>query len=311
MKRFLAAAAALPLAFLLLVPAVMAAGPALPHDGRVIISTAGDVTIPAGEHADAVIVINGTATIGGEVNTVIAVDGEAVLTGARAETIVAVRSPVTLGDGTVVSGDVMQFDSAVHKLGSADVAGATRDISADLIGLGFVLAPIFVLLFVGFAIAAVAAALIVAALAARQVRAAEAIITREPVAAFGVGLLGAFLPMALIVVLFVTIVGAPIALALLFGVWPLVAFFGYLVTGIWIGDWLLARVAGREPGERPYLAAVVGLLVLVVLGIWPFLPMIAGLFGYGAVLILAWRTFRGPLPGDRLVGRGAAMPMAT
>src|SRR5580765_5027142 len=96
MKRGFAVAASLLLAFLIFSPVVLAADPSLLHNGRVVISTAGDVTIPSGEHADAVIVVNGTATIAGEVNTVVVVDGAATLSGARTETVIAIRSPVTI-----------------------------------------------------------------------------------------------------------------------------------------------------------------------------------------------------------------------
>jgi hypothetical protein len=101
MKRLVGIAAAVPIAFVLLVPAVFAANP-LPHTGRVLVSTGGDLTLPTGEHADVVVVVNGTATIQGEVNTIVVVNGAADLLGARTETLVAVRSPVELGSGTVV-----------------------------------------------------------------------------------------------------------------------------------------------------------------------------------------------------------------
>jgi hypothetical protein len=65
MKRFLGAAAALLLAFLLFAPSVLAADPALPHNGRVIVSTEGDISVPSGEHYDAVVVVNGSSTARG------------------------------------------------------------------------------------------------------------------------------------------------------------------------------------------------------------------------------------------------------
>ena len=61
----------------------------------------GDVDLPAGQHADVVLVVNGTATIDGDVGTLVAINGAAVLTGATAETVVAVESAVTLATGTV------------------------------------------------------------------------------------------------------------------------------------------------------------------------------------------------------------------
>lgn len=311
MKRFLVIAATMLLAFLFFSPVAFAADPSLPHTGRVLISTGGDVSVPAGDHADAVVVVNGRATIAGEVNTVVVVDGAAVLAGARTESVVAVRSPVTVGAGSVVLGDVMKLDSVVTRVGDGAIGGSVRDIGADLAGIGWFVGPALVMAYLGFALAAIAAGLLLAGLAARQVRAAEALISHQPVQTLVAALAGIFLPIVLVALLFVTIVGAPLALGILLGVWPLAAFLGYLVAGIWIGDWVLAQTSPGTTRERPYLAAVVGILILEVLGLLPFLPMIASLFGFGAVLLLAWRTLRAgsfPMAATR---QSAAAPMAS
>ena len=67
----------------------------------------------------------------------------------------------------------------------------------------------------------------------------------------------------------VTVIGAPLAFGIAFGLWPLAAFVGYLVAGIAIGDWIVGRLSPGVTRERPYLAAVVGLLVLEVVSILP------------------------------------------
>ena len=54
------------IALLLVVAPVAAADGQLPHTGRILIATEGDITVPAGERADLVFVTNGTATIAGE-----------------------------------------------------------------------------------------------------------------------------------------------------------------------------------------------------------------------------------------------------
>ena len=123
-------------------------------------------------------------------------------------------------------------------------------------------------------------------------RSAEALIRREPLLTAGVGLLGLFVPIVFLVLLTVTVIGAPLAFGIAFGLWPLAAFIGYLVAGIAIGDWIVGRLSPGVTRERPYLAAVVGLVVLEVVGILPLVSAIATLFGYGAVLLLAWRTLR-------------------
>jgi hypothetical protein len=309
MQRLVAAAASLVLVFLFVAPVTLAADPSTPHTGRVLVSTAGDFTLPAGDEADAVVVLNGTATIEGRVNTVVIVDGVLNLDGATAETVVAIRSPLNLGTGTVVRGDVLKLDSLVTKTGNAAIGGGIRDIGSDLAGIGLFLIPVFFLLFIGFAISAIVGGLVLAALAARQVRAAEALISNEPGQVVITGLIGLFLPIFVIGGLFVTVVGAPLAVALLIGVWPVLALLGYLVAGIWLGDFLLERTSSGVDRERPYLAAVVGLVVLQVFAIFPPIPMIASLFGYGAVLLLAWRVFRHQGTGDVVVPRSGEAPM--
>ncbi len=288
-RRVAAIVATLIVSFLFLAPAVLAADP-VTHTGRVLISLQGDVTLPAGEQADVVMVTGGTATILGVVDTVVAIDGTAVLDGAQAQTVIAVRSPVTLEAGTVVQGDVVALDSTVQKIGDAAVLGEVRGLGIDLVAVGAVLLPVVFLFYLGLALAAVVAGLLLAGLAARQVRSAEQVIADEPIKAFGVGLLGLIATPILAILAMVTIIGAPLGLAILLGVWPLVAFIGYLVAGIAIGDWVVGRMSPTVVRERPYMAAVIGILILHVLGIVPFVTPVASLFGFGAVLVLAWRT---------------------
>jgi hypothetical protein len=294
MKRLVGLVGGLLVTLVLLAPVARAADP-FGHDGRILVSTRGDITLPAGEHADAVVVVDGTATILGEVNTLVVVDGTASLVGARAETIVAIRSPIEIGPGTVVQGDVMTHESLVHQTGDAEVQGRVTDIATVLIGIGVVLAPALILLWVGFGLATIVAGLLLVGLAPRQVRQAEAVITAEPVLVLVTGIVGVIaLPIAGIL-LIITVIGAPLGLGLLLGLLPLMAFVGYLVAGVWIGDWVLRRSSPERLHERPYLAAVVGVLILEVVGILPVLAIamaIASLFGFGAVIVLALRALR-------------------
>jgi len=102
------------------------------------------------------------------------------------------------------------------------------------------------------------------------VRTAEQVIAREPILTLVVGVLG-----------------------VMFLLWPLVAFIGYLVAGIWVGEWVLRRVQPSVIRTRPYLAATIGVLLLQLVSTVPVLGLLAALaslFGFGAVLLLAWRT---------------------
>lgn len=299
-------------ALLLLVPVALAADPR-PADDGALMAFGEDITLPAGQATDLVLVINGTATVRGDATVVIAIAGEAILEGATVETVVAVDSPVGVGSGSSVTGDVATLDTGTVSVATgATVAGEVRDITPQLIGLGAVLAPAVLLVFIGFVLVTFVAGLALAGLAARQVRAAETLISREPGPVLVSGLIGIFLPLLVIGVLFVTVVGIPLALALLLTVWPATAYVGYLVAGIWIGDWILGRTSPGVVRERPYLASVIGLLILQVLSILPPVTGIASLFGYGAVLLLAWRVFRGTPAATLPTMQGARpAPMAS
>ena len=304
MRRFVAIAAAMLIVMLFVVPVALAAD-AMPHSGRVLISTQGDITIPAGEQADFVMVVNGTATIAGEVNTIFVVNGSANLTGAKTETVVAINSPVNLAEGTVVLGDVMTVDSVVQQ---------ATDMQASLIALGVVLAPALILLWIGFGLAVIAAGLLLAGVAGRQVRAAESLISHEPVLTFATGIVGMVLIPLAAFLLIATLIGAGLGVGILIALWPLVAFVGYLVAGIWIGDWVLQQRRPAVSRERPYLAAVIGLLILQALSLVPVLGIVSALvslFGFGAVVLLAWRTLRAG-GGTQVAVTGATpAPMAS
>lgn len=313
MDRLVGIAGAVLIALVVLVPVTMAADP-LPQTGRVLVSTEGDFTLAADDQADVVVVINGTGTILGVANTVVVVDGALDLQGARIESVIAVRSPVEIGLDSVVLGDVMTLDSLVHQTGNAEVQGEVTDLPSMLVGFGVVLAPALLLLWVGFGLALVVAGLLLAALAARQVRQAEAIISHEPVMAFATGIVALIAFPLVAILLIVTLVGAPIGVALLLQVWPLVAFVGYLVAGIWIGDWVLRRSSSGAVRDRPYLAAVIGLVILGFVAIMPVIAIvtaIASLFGFGAVILLAIRTIRSGHQTQPTVAGSLPAPMAT
>jgi hypothetical protein len=292
MRRALAIVFALTLLAIPVATALAADGGSLPKTGRVIIAT-GDVSVPSGEQADAVIVTNGTADIAGQVNTVLVLDGDAVLTGATVETVVAVGGTVQLNAGTTVLGDVWTAGATVEQDPSAVVQGTVGSLDTQLATLGVLLVPILFLVSIGIGLVAIVAALVLAGLAARQVREAEDVIRRRPGTAIGAGILGVLVPPLLAGLMMITVIGIPLALAFLFVAWPAVAFAGYLVAAIFVGDALVGRMRGGAIEERPYLAAILGVLVLAVAGIVPFVGAVASLFGLGALIVLGWEVWRG------------------
>ena len=306
--RLLLRAGTLGLLALLLGPAALASPVARAADQHdegqrpVLMAVDGDLTLPAGEEADTIMVVGGTATILGHARTVIVIDGTARLDGATVGTVVAMSSPVSLGSGTEVSGDVLTLSSPVTRAAGVQVDGSVRDMSADIAGLGLALGAMVALLYLGFALATIGAGLLLAALAARQIRAAEALISREPLNVLAAAILGLVVGLVGAVVAISTVIGAPIGLGILLGLAPAAAFAGYLIAGIWIGDFILRRTSSNVVRDRPYLASVVGLVTLLILGVLPFVTAIASLFGTGAIVLLAWRTLRATPAPVRPIG---------
>jgi hypothetical protein len=279
-------------------PAAFAAEPTLEHTGRVVMAFGGDLDMPAGEQADVLLVGGGDATVvDGSVNTVVILDGNLILRDATVETVVVVSGSVDLQGSTHVLGDIRSIESAVERSTSAVVDGSIKGIDAELLLLGSFLVPALFLFALGMALATLVAGLVLVAVGSRQVRAAERLIVHEPGSVFVVGLLAAILTPVLAVLAIVTIVGAPLGVAVLLAVLPAIGFLGYLVAAIFLGERILGYDVSRPGVERPYRAALVGIVVLGVIGLVPGLgglvTAVASLFGLGAVLILAWRTIRG------------------
>lgn len=296
MRRILSIIVSLLLLMIVAAPAVLAQEPAV-AEGRTTITINGDVTIPAGTTSDSVVVIQGRALIHGSAESVTVIGGSAALEGATVGTLMVIDGTATLGAGTTVRGDVLLFQATADRADGVTIGGAVRPLVENVAGLVFFLGAAAIVLWIGAALVMLVAGLALAGFAGRQVRVTAAIISREPLKVFLVGLAMIFLPPVAMFLLALTLVGLPLALSLLFFVWPTLAFVGYLIAAIWIGDWLLRRSGRTQEVERPYLAAIVGLIIAGVLSIVPLIGAIISIFGLGAVAIAGWRTLvGGPRP---------------
>jgi hypothetical protein len=291
-RRLFAIAASAAVLTLAIAPAAFAADPVSSTGRGAIVSVNGTVDVPAGQRVDAIVVVDGTATIEGSADSIVVVHGSATLTGATVRQLVVVDGSAALGAGTVVTGNVATLRATVTADPAAIVQGRMTTLDASLAGLAVLMIPMIIVLTVGFALAMIVAGLLVAAFGARQARAAGDLISRRPGGVLVAGIAGSVgLPM-LAGLLIVTVVGAPIGLAMLFGVLPVLALVGWLVAAIWIGDWLMAKSNGAREAGRPYRAAILGVIVLAVAGILPLVSGLATLFGFGALLLAAWNTLR-------------------
>ena len=103
-------------------------------------------------------------------------------------------------------------------------------------------------------------------------------------------------------------VATPPGIAILFFLLPALWFIRYLVGGAAVGTAIL-RTRRPEATEHPYMAVLIGLLILQVAVLIPFvggmIAFFAGLVGGGALLYRLWAAFRGTTEG-----RPAAGPIA-
>lgn len=284
--------------------ASLAADGQLTHTGRVLVSVGGDVTLPADEQADVLVVVNGNAVVEGTVNTIVVVEGTATLRGAMTETLFVANGRADVDAMSEVHG-VRQVGSTVNVPPDVSVT----DMSADLVGFGVFMGTAAIVLWVGIGVATLVLGLALAAIAARQLRSATDLISREPGTTAIAGLLGLVVPPLLAVLAIVTLIGIPLGVGLLIVVWPMLAFAGYIVGALWIGLWLQARRAPAEQSGRPYGAIVIGLLITFVLGFVPLFTFVVSFFGMGAVLLATWRTVR-RAPSRLTASRAQPAPVA-
>lgn len=267
----------------------------LPRTGRVLIVAGGDITVPQGEQADLLIVAAGDASVSGTVNALVMIDGTATLTGATVGTVVVVSGTVDVGPGTVVLNDVAEARGTVVSSGG-EIMGSTRELATGIAVFGVFAGIVALIVWVGVGVSALVAALVLSSLAGQQLRKAAWLVGHEPVPSILLGLASIVVIPLVAVLAMVTVIGIPTGLGILLVMWPALAFLGYLVGAIWIGEWLLSRRAGHVPAERPHMAAVVGLIVAFVLGLIPLLSAIISIVGTGAVILALWLTWRGRRP---------------
>ena len=260
-----------------------------------LIRIGADVRIAPGEKAGSLIVIDGDAIIEGEVErTVFVVNGNATISGK------------VNGDLTVIRGDINLLPPAQLKnvnairgdLNRAQGVTITGDVN-ERDGFGVpaaVIAAFSVLFWAGMSVAVVAAGLIFAAIGGRQLTQAAVAMTRDAVSAI-IGVVFVWVALPVIAgAAMVTLIGIPFGLGLLVFALPALWFIGYIVAGARLGS-ALVGLTGREAGQHPFAATTLGLVLLQLLVLVPVLGalmvLFAGVWGAGAVAVIAYRAAGG------------------
>jgi cytoskeletal protein CcmA (bactofilin family) len=274
-----------------LVAVLAGAAPAYAGDDEVVIT--GDVVVERGQTLDDVIVIDGSVVVRGRVTgDLVAVSAPVRLNGPVKGDVVAVAERVTIGPGGRVDGDLTYGDKKpvitvpgavrgdTEKFDWGDVSGPFRAFAARLA------------LWVAMTVSTLLLGLALLWLAPRALEAAREIARTRTGPSIGLGLATFFGLPALAVLLFITIVGIPLAIAVLLAVLPAYA-IGYTTSA-----WLLGRAIVSPPrGRLPAFLAGWAILRLIAL-----IPWVGGLawfgatvFGLGALTIALWRSRRGPV----------------
>jgi hypothetical protein len=269
-------------------------------DTQVVLT--GRAEVRAGERAESVVIFDGPAVIAGDVDgAVVAMNGDIQVSGMVEEDVVALNGKATILSGARVGGDVVSSKAPQVDPG-ATVEGDTKTVKFSLRGLGVLF---WVAWWVAVTVSLLILGILLLALFPATMAASYAVAHREPGRAIGIGLLVAIgLPIVSILVM-VTVVGIPLGLVGLLSLALLYA-LGHVVAALAVG-----RMMIKEPKSR-FLAFFVGLIVLRILGLIPFVgglvTFVAAAYGVGALAIAGWRAARRPAPVD--VGTVAPGPGA-
>jgi hypothetical protein len=274
-----------------------------------------DLTIEPGEVRENVVVVGGDVVVHGTVeNILVVVGGDLVVAsdgrigtgashGSGDTALVSVLGDVAMEPGAVVTGRIVD----VGEGGSGAVDALVADpIMQPWEGWGSIAG------WIGSTVFIILVAVIITAIAPRQVAFTSERARHHLFSSLGWGALGLIVIVPLVtVILVLTLIGI---LALL-PWWLAVAvalLFGYVSVGALIGRLVMGRLEGRG---RVMLAAVVGVAVLSVVRWVPFagavITFLALLLGLGATFTAIWE-WRRQLPSRRVrmqsPGYGPGMP---
>ena len=267
-------------------------------DTQVVLT--GRAEVRAGERADTVVILDGPAVIDGTVDgAVVALNGDVrvTATGVVEEAVVAMNGTAIIEDGARVGGDVVSSRSP-QVAPEATVEGETRTVRFSLRALGVLF---WIAWWLAVTISTLVLGLLLLALAPRAMAAALTVARTEvgPAIAWGVAV-AIGLPVVSVLVMF-SVVGIPLGLLGLLSL-ALIFTLGYVVGALAVG-----RLMVKEPASR-YWAFLAGLLVLRLVGLVPvvggLVTFVAFVYGLGALAIAAWRAARrepAPIVQDAVV----------
>ncbi len=282
-------------------------------DDDVLIRVNGPITVAQTDSLDVVIGISDQVVVDGTVrDTLLVIDGTATVNGTVESAVVVISGTLNLGPTARVH-DVTLVRSEMNRDPAAVIAGDLEESSGNVsFGWG---SFVFSLLFwLGMTIVILVAGVLFAVFGGRQLVSAGAVLTGR-VGPSIVTALAIWIGLPILAVLaMLTIIGIPLGIAILLFLLPVLWFLGYLAAGTRLG---LAIVRTHDPvgaRGRLILAAVVGLVLLQLIGLVPFLGgfvvFLAGWIGSGALIYLGFRGWSDRRPADVAPVGPATMPAA-
>jgi hypothetical protein len=270
---------------LILAPAAVAQDDDGPDTDDQVVLT-GRLLVAEGETVQTAVIFNGSATIDGTVaETLVVFNGRTEITGTVGEDVIVFNGAVVLRSGSRVGGDVVSRQAPQIEDG-ATVEGSVDDLPTrwDYWDVTFVGRFVW---WLAYTVSTLVLGLVLLMLARGLDPASIRALRDRLGATIGFGLLWFVLLPIVAVLLFVTIVGIPLGLFLLFAL-GLVYSIGYVVGGLALG-----RLVVKEPTSR-YLAFLAGWGALRVIALVPFLGGIAWLVGTVLGLGTLWVAARAP-----------------
>jgi hypothetical protein len=249
-----------------------------------------DVTVERGETRQNVVVLGGDVDIMGTVyDTVVVVGGDLFIgpdaqvgiNNNRDETaVVVVFGKTTIEPGALVTGETVGVgDSLSDWLDSAALGPVTgRWDGSSVAG------------WIWFAVFLAVVAVVIVAIAPKQVAFVRERVRHHFFSSLGWGILGVTAALVIAVLLVVTIIGILAVIPWLAVVLPIICLFGLVAVGAMIGRLFLGR---REDSRGPVmLAAVLGVVILSAISLIPYagwiLLVLLAFVGFGATCVAPW-----------------------
>jgi hypothetical protein len=280
-------------AIIALVPAAVFAQDTTNDDGGLLLRIDGPVVVGPEETLQNVIVISDNATVDGTIESaLVVIDGDAVISGHVNGDVTVVSGTLTLLPTAQVK-NVSTFDGTLVRQQGATVTGEITDSAGfTLTWMSGIVSSIF---WAGMTLVVLIAGLVFAGIGGRQLRDTASLVVNN-LGATLVAVVALWVVMPVLMVLsLATLFGIPLGIGYFVFVLPVLWFIGYLIVGTELGRVILRQHANDE---RPYLSALLGLGMLQAVTWIPWIgwmfAALAGVIGSGALVLRAWRAWRGP-----------------